>query len=110
MNETPPLSHQKQNFNLKDRLSALKQRSIQRGDLPDIPVDIQLKWIDELQEFELGRFLLMHRGLNGFWTDYILQHPDHPMKALSGMEDFILNRCPVVLATQERFKIFKRET
>lgn len=110
MKDTTPLSHQKQDFTLEDRVKSLKQRSIERGDLPEVSVEQQLAWIDELQTFDLGQFLLMHRGLNGFWTDYILLHPDQPKQGLSQMEDFILNRSPVVRSTQERFRIFRKET
>lgn len=110
MNDTTPLSHQKQDLTLEDRVQTLKQRSIERGDLPEISVDQQLAWIDELQSFPLGRFLLMHRGLNGYWTDYILLHPFQSKRKLPEMEDFILNRSPVVRATQERFRIFQEET
>lgn len=110
MKNITPLSHQKQDLNLKSRVKSLKKRSIERGDLPDVSVEQQLTWIDELQTFDLGQFLLMHRGLNGFWTDYLLLHPDQPKQNLSNMENFLLNRSPVVCATQERFRIFKKET
>ncbi len=110
MKNTIPLSHDTQGRTLDDRISALKERSSKRGDLPEITVATQHEWIDQLATFELGRFLLTHQGLNGYWTDYILLHPENPKENLTDLEDFILNRSPVVVATQERFKIFKRET
>lgn len=110
MKNTIPLSHKPQGASLKSRIAALKKRSSERGDLPDISVAKQHEWIDELATFELGKFLMTHQGLNGYWTDYILLHPEQPKSGLSELEDFILNRSPVVLATQERFRIFKKET
>ena len=31
---------------------------------------------ERLNSFELGRFLLNNLGLNGYWTSYVLLHPD----------------------------------
>jgi SAM-dependent methyltransferase len=71
-----------------------------------------------LQEFELGRFLIENRGLNGHWTSYVLLHPDRGRESrrssdgapLSELESWILDRCPIFLATQERFRIFRELT
>jgi SAM-dependent methyltransferase len=72
----------------------------------------------ELRGFALGRFLLENRGLNGFWTSYIVNHPhrvatgEHNSlkQPLSELERFILERAPICLATQERFVNFQRVT
>jgi SAM-dependent methyltransferase len=71
-----------------------------------------------LQEFELGRFLIANRGLNGYWTSYVLLHPDRGRETrlssdgspLTELESWILDRCPIFLATQERFRIFRELT
>lgn len=68
-----------------------------------------------LESFELGRFLLGNLGLNGRWTSYVLMHPDRGRgtrissdgTALSELETWLLDRCPIFLATQERFRIFR---
>ena len=67
-----------------------------------------LRLLDEIVEFELGRFLLMNKGLNGYWTSYIIllavQHElTHPL------EHWLIHNCPGILATQERFKIFNQQ-
>ena len=60
----------------------------------------------QLSEFELGRFLLKNKGLNGYWTSYvILQGPQK--ENLHPLEQWILHKAPVVKATQEHFQIFK---
>jgi SAM-dependent methyltransferase len=72
----------------------------------------------ELEGFELGRFLKSNLGLNGFWTSYVLLHPDKgriSQKSSDGsqigeLEGWMLDRCPIFLATQERFRIFRRLT
>jgi len=72
----------------------------------------------ELEKFELGRFLVANRGLNGYWTSYVLLHPDKGRetrlssdgKPLTELESWILDRCPIFLATQERFRIFRELT
>jgi SAM-dependent methyltransferase len=71
-----------------------------------------------LETFELGRFLLSNLGLNGHWTSYILMHPDRGRQtrvssdgtALTEPETWLLDRCPIFLATQERFRIFRTLT
>lgn len=73
---------------------------------------------DEMREFPLGRFLLENLGLNGFWTSYVLMHPDRGRVTgrgidgyrLQALEAWLLNECPIFLATQERFRIFRRMT
>lgn len=77
-----------------------------------------LKYLTELSECSIGQFLLLNKGLNGFWTDYILQHPNQGKisrlnlegKPLSSMERFLLEEAPIVLATQQRAKIFAAQT
>ena len=71
-----------------------------------------------LAEFELGRFLLENLGLNGRWTSYVLLHPDRGAHTglssdgtpLTELQSWLLNRCPILLATQERFRIFRAVT
>jgi hypothetical protein len=71
-----------------------------------------------LEKFELGRFLLDNLGLNGHWTSYVLMHPDRGRQtkvssdgtALTELETWLLDRCPIFLATQERFRIFRALT
>lgn len=71
-----------------------------------------------LTEFELGRFLLSNLGLNGYWTSYVLLHPDKGRQTrlssdgtpLTDLEAWLLDRCPIFLATQERFRTFRQLT
>ncbi|MFO7628779.1 MAG: class I SAM-dependent methyltransferase [Prochlorococcaceae cyanobacterium] len=71
-----------------------------------------------LGQFELGRFLLNNLGLNGHWTSYVLLHPERARLTnlssdgtpLSELEAWLLNRCPIILATQERFRIARMLT
>lgn len=63
--------------------------------------------LELLKEFELGKFLLEKQALNGYWTDYVVNKGYG--NAANELEDFILNRAPTALATQERYQIFKQE-
>jgi SAM-dependent methyltransferase len=72
-----------------------------------------------LEGFELGRFLLANQGLNGAWTSWLLRHPERQGRdaglssdgtALTDLEAWLLERCPIILATQERFQIFQQLT
>lgn len=65
-----------------------------------------------LAGFELGRFLLDNLGLNGRWTSYVLMHPERGARSglssdgtpLCELEAWLLGRCPIMLATQQRFR------
>lgn len=65
------------------------------------------KWLQELSEFDLGRFLLKNRGLNGYWTSYLILYAPH-RKNLSPLEHWFVHAAPTVRATRERFGIFQR--
>ncbi|MDR3476479.1 MAG: class I SAM-dependent methyltransferase [Gammaproteobacteria bacterium] len=89
----------------------------QEGDKPYISVQGELELLEQLAEFDFGRFLLTHRGINGYWTHYMLTHPwtgrktgkNNQGKDFSECESFLLNRAPTMQATQQRFEIFLRE-
>jgi len=77
-----------------------------------------LKVREALNQFELGNFLLSNFGLNGYWTSYVLLHPEigritrcsSDGRPLTGLEAWLLDRCPIILATQERFRTFRQLT
>lgn len=97
---------------VEEKVAQIKKR----GDLPYVTVKRQLEILHELTLFPLGRFQLINSGLNGFWTHYIVMHPlmrqvssvNIEGKPFSDMETFILERCPVCVATQERYAIFQQ--
>lgn len=66
--------------------------------------------LEQLSQFDFGRFLLQNRGINGYWTHYMLTHPykKNPIYANS-LEKFLLTQSPSIMATQERFNIFLKE-
>lgn len=37
-----------------------------------LPLEQALEMLEQLGQFELGRFLLSNKGLNGYWTSYII--------------------------------------
>ena len=83
----------------------IKQRIKQLAN-PLLPVDEELKLLDELSQFPLGQFLLANKGLNGYWTAYaILTAPKKD--DLHPLEDWLVNRSPGFIATQQRFAIFQ---
>lgn len=109
--KNPILTHTDIPESLEKNIDFLSKKVRERGELPYATVTEQLQILNELSESPLGRFLIQQRGLNGYWTNVALMHPERRYTTkLSRMEDFLLNRSPTVLATQERFKIFKQET
>lgn len=110
------LSHRDEGIPLARRAAEIRERIQAEGDKPHVTVERQLQLLEELQGFELGRFLLSNGGLNGYWTHYILTHPTRGRPAgrgrdgrpISVIESIFLDRLPTVLATQQRFTIFRR--
>lgn len=93
----------------------MRDRIIDAGDRPHVSVARQLSLLEQLTAFELGRFLLTHQGLNGFWTHYIVYLHTEDRRAgtqddarLSELERALLDRGPTFRATQERFEHFRR--
>jgi SAM-dependent methyltransferase len=80
------------------------------GDLPHVTAQRQIEILNQLGEFDFGRFLLQNKGINGYWTHYMLTYPrqNSPVTA-NPIEKFLLERAPTILATQERFDLFLRE-
>lgn len=111
------LSHKKSKDSLLQIIESKKEKIISRHHLPYATVEYQLELLDQLTQFNFGRFLLERGGLNGFWTHYVVRHPsegrlsgiNNEGKSFSSLEDFMLNRAPTSLATQQRFVIFKKE-
>jgi len=72
-----------------------------------LPFDQELEMLRQLEQFELGRFLLSNKGLNGYWTSYLILH-GLKEENLHPLEKWILESAPAVRATRERFHIFQR--
>lgn len=62
--------------------------------------------LNELTTFELGKFLLQNKCLNGYWTNYILTYPVNKQKIESSLERKMLTEFPSIIATQQRFNVF----
>ncbi|MDP9196256.1 MAG: hypothetical protein M3O22_05760 [Pseudomonadota bacterium] len=67
----------------------------------------ELDLLRQLTEFELGRFLLRSRGLNGYWTAWLILHG--PELAQHPLEQWLVHEAPTVCATRERFGIFRQQ-
>ncbi|PWC09477.1 SAM-dependent methyltransferase [Brenneria corticis] len=109
---TELLSHRSTSFDHHDALmESARDRLRQSGDLPAASVEQQLAILEELATFELGRFLLQHHGLNAYWTHHLVTYRSDASDAnFSGqLEALIHQRLPSVLATRERFGIFRQQ-
>ena len=65
--------------------------------------------LEQLAGSALGRSLIANRGLDGYWIDYIVRYPIDPSlqrNKIDELEQFMLTRAPLALATQQRFQIF----
>lgn len=94
-----------------DLLDSIRSRLRLAGDLPGATVEQQIRLLDELSAFELGRFLLENRGLNAYWTHQLVTYRQGQAspQVMSDMERRIFETLPAVLATRERFGIFRQQ-
>jgi ubiquinone/menaquinone biosynthesis C-methylase UbiE len=103
------LTHETNEVNLDDIVESIKQRLIQMGYKDGITVQERLNLLKQLTEFEFGRYLLINRGLTGYWTRYInlYQKRKHEYNVTHPLERFLLERAPGIIASQQRFDIFQ---
>jgi SAM-dependent methyltransferase len=107
------LSHAVSEQDLEQIVASARARIVAAGDKPHVRVDEQLAALEGLMSFELGRFMLKNRGLNGFWTEYVCSYPARKARGETAgcgpVEVELLEAIPGYRATQERYAIFRSE-
>lgn len=106
------ISHQLIADTFETAFQKIQDKIFQRKDLLYAPVHTQLELLNALSKSKLGKFLIERGGLNGYWTHYVITYPEKKAnfdRELSSIELFLLEKAPTLLATQQRFKIFKAE-
>jgi SAM-dependent methyltransferase len=90
-------------------IDTIKARLRAEGDLPGAPLDMQLSLVDQMSAFELGRFMLANRGLNAYWIHRIVTYRPGTLRRDTGseLEYRVFEHLPLILATRERFAIFR---
>ncbi|RFP09378.1 MULTISPECIES: cyclopropane-fatty-acyl-phospholipid synthase family protein [unclassified Duganella] len=97
-------------YSLDQLLPAIRARLSQAGDMPGATVAQQLEVLEALSSFELGRFLLTNRGLNAEWTHRLVSYSSADAVAnISPLERMIVEELPAVLATRERYGVFRQQ-
>ncbi len=71
------LSHKIRESTFESTKQSIIEKIIARGDLPYATINTQLQILNDCSEFGLGRFLIERGGLNGYWTNYIVQFPSN---------------------------------
>ena len=110
------ISHQyKQTGSFTAIVKSIAQRIKNTGDLSYVTLARQLELLEDLTLFPFGRFLLENKGINGYWTHYMIMHPhqgrltglNSERKPFTELEKFLLDSAPTLLATQQRFVHFQ---
>jgi len=90
-------------------LNSVEARVRQMGDLPEATVEQQIELLKEFASLDLGSFLLKNHGLNAYWTHKLVTYnPETADNPKNEIEFQIYEKLPVVLATRERFGIFRQ--
>ena len=69
------LSHSPSSVTIESIVKNIADKIQSQGDKAHVTVKYQLELLNQLSQFELGRFILQNRGVNGYWTHYILTYP-----------------------------------
>lgn len=109
INDERLISHEALQQDHEALLDAARQRLRLAGDMPGATVAQQLELLDRLAEFELGRFLLANRGLNAEWTHRMVTYAPDDGTAMTALERRVVEQLPAVLATRERFGVFRQQ-
>ena len=91
------------------KIGTIKKRLKQGNLVSGYHYDDLAYMVDELACFDLGRFMLINQGIDGYWTDYAINLPRDIVAKLSEMEQILFNS-RVMKATYQRQQIFKRES
>jgi len=109
------LSHTADPELLSQKVLENRKRISKTGDISEFfTVERMTDLLDQMTQFELGRFMIQNQGLDGYWSDYIISHPksrrasglDKEGKPLHELEKKILDVFPGMRATQKRFEHF----
>lgn len=107
---TATLSHHTSSVPLDERTRAAAARAAERlrsAATLVLPLEEELSLLEQLQQFDFGRFLLCNAGLNGYWTSYVFRHrPGDPVA--TPLERWLLERS-LLPGIRERFGRFRRE-
>ncbi|MDQ1015672.1 class I SAM-dependent methyltransferase [Streptomyces afghaniensis] len=87
-----------------EQIAADIERRLRAADRLVLPLEDTLELLRQLQQFDLGRFLLHNRGLNGYWTSYIFRN--EPQGPVTPLEHWLLNNS-LLCQARERFHRFK---
>ncbi|MBA2654410.1 MAG: class I SAM-dependent methyltransferase [Gammaproteobacteria bacterium] len=106
------ISHATTEINVQDLIYEITERIKKEGDKPYATIERQIAILKDLTQFSLGLFLLQNKGLNGFWTHFLLTYNPtnkNEKSYINSTEQFMLERAPVALATRQRYGFFLKE-
>jgi ubiquinone/menaquinone biosynthesis C-methylase UbiE len=106
MEEEKLLSHGKDFSAYDDEYNKLAARIKEKGQDVEQCLDI----LKQLSEFGVGRFFILNRGIDGYWTHASIENFGKPAENYTPLEYYMYSRAPGAVANYERFKNFQRIT
>ena len=110
--DSKPISHINDRQDLEAELADMNAHIMRDGDKPHAKAEERLELLAGLAQSELGRFLILAKGCNAYWTDYATYQYLNRKAEIDGqataVEAFILQRSPDWRASQQRFLIFQK--
>lgn len=95
-------------------LLELRARVESSANLSSADQNTRFALLQQLSEFDLGRFLLVNRGLNGYWTDVIVNRPadanaNTKLQYANSLEEYFFESSPVFAARREAQQLIHQE-
>lgn len=103
---------------LADAVSSIKlkiRNKVNRHEVEDCIRSYSDCILEDLQQFDLGRHILLTGGANGKWTDYMISPLEHlstenlEKGTTSMLESFLLFHSPIVLAQRELMELIRKK-
>lgn len=99
-------SHELQALDFQRAFQELKEKILMGTDSERSSVGQRLNYLEQLSQFDLGRYLIVNKGMNGFWTHCVCTFPMEQTPLKTALESFMFSSRPMALATQERLSFF----
>ncbi len=97
-----------QSKNFDQQLEIIRARIQKQGDDEIGPVTEKLDCLEELSKGAFGQFLLMNRGVNGYWSDVAYGRIKMHHPPLQPIEKFMTEHSPLFIARYEALTIAQR--
>lgn len=105
LNHSRTQSYESINENYEEKVLNIIKRLQEEENLL-LPLRETLEFLDQLTEFELGRYLIQNQSFDAYWTAYITLHAQK-LLLNNPLEKWLIEKCPGIQSNIDRFHVFQ---